>query len=148
MKTNVLIALVALTYTSQAWPEDDWFKDRTTLNDLLANGRHKKSKRHEQEVSADDEKRDRNVRIIPLKDSPSNEEEPEENHEIGPEKPIDFQFLIYANKFNKDYRTMHEYNRRKSQFAKNHKMMQELREHLEHQYIEHNQYSDWFDEEL
>ena len=43
---------------------------------------------------------------------------------------------------------MHEYNRRKSQFSKNHHMMQELREHLEHQYIDHNQYSDWYDEEL
>ena len=36
-----------------------------------------------------------------------------DNDEPQPEIPIDYQFLVYANRFNKDYRTMHEYNKRK-----------------------------------
>ena len=43
---------------------------------------------------------------------------------------------------------MHEYNRRKLQFSKNHHALEELREHLEHQFVDHNLYSDWYEEEL
>lgn len=43
---------------------------------------------------------------------------------------------------------MHEYNKRKQQFAKNHHELDKLREELEGQFVDHNLYSDWYEEEL
>ena len=58
------------------------------------------------------------MRIVPLKAEDKhlidlNSKENDENEEPKPEIPIDYQFLVYANRFNKDYRTMHDYNKRK-----------------------------------
>lgn len=43
---------------------------------------------------------------------------------------------------------MHEYNKRKKQFARNHYLLDELRHTIDGQFVDHNVYSDWYDEEL
>ena len=78
----------------------------------------------------------------------NHKENDQEDDGPEPEIPIDYQFLVYANRFNKDYRTMHEYSKRKTQFAKNHHELDKLRKELEHQFVDHNYYSDWYEEEL
>ena len=43
---------------------------------------------------------------------------------------------------------MHEYNERKHQFSETHEKLNEMRQKLTGQDVDHNVYSDWYDEEI
>ena len=61
---------------------------------------------------------------------------------------MDYQYLRYVATFNKEYRTLQEYNERKDRFSRTEVILRSLSLELTTSTVGHNKFSDWTREEV